>query len=116
MPNILNNKRALIVGLASNRSIAAGIAQAFHEQGAELAFTYQNEKLSSRVTEIANKLNSSIILPCDVSKDEEINAVFAELEKIWPCVDIIIHSVAFAPADQLTGNYIDCVTREGFCS
>ena len=110
----LNGKRALIVGLASNRSIAWGIAQAMHREGAELAFTYQNEKLGGRVEKFAAECDSSIVLPCDVSSDEEIEAVFTGLGKHWDGLDIIVHSVAFAPADQLAGDYLECVNREGF--
>jgi enoyl-[acyl-carrier protein] reductase I len=110
----LAGKRALIVGVASNRSIAWGIAEAMHEQGAELAFTYQNEKLKPRVEKIAAQTGSDIILPCDVGSDEEIDAVFRELGKRWDGYDILVHSVGFAPRDQLDGDYMDCVTREGF--
>lgn len=110
----LHGKRALIVGLASQRSIAWGIASAMHREGAELAFTYQNDKLKSRVEDMAAKLDSDIALPCDVSSDDEIEAVFTKLADRWDSLDIIIHSVAFAPRDQLQGNYLDCVTREGF--
>lgn len=110
----LTNKRALIVGLASNRSIAYGIAEALHREGAELAFTYQGDRLKDRVTKMANEFDSSIVLPCDVSSDQEIESVFTELHKVWDGIDIIIHSVAFAPADQLEGNYVDVVNREGF--
>ncbi len=110
----LEGKRALIVGLASQRSIAWGIASAMHAQGAELAFTYQNEKLQSRVEDMAAKLGSNIAIPCDVGSDEQIEAVFTKLDTYWDSLDIIIHSVAFAPRDQLQGNYLDCVTREGF--
>lgn len=110
----LNNKKALIVGLASNRSIAYGIAEAFHREGAELAFTYQNEKLKDRVTKMAGEWNSDIVIPCDVGSDDEINHVFTELEKVWDGIDIIIHSVGFAPADQLEGDYVECVNRDGF--
>src|SRR5687768_1493445 len=97
----LSGKKALIVGLASNRSIAYGIAKAFHEQGAELAFTYQNEKLQSRVENMAAEFNSSLTFPCDVASDQDIQAVFDGLSKRWDKVDIVIHSVAFAPADQI---------------
>ena len=110
----LEGKRALIVGLASKRSIAWGIASAMHEQGAELAFTYQNEKLQSRVEDMAAKLGSNIAIPCDVGSDEQIEAVFSKLGDSWDSLDIIIHSVGFAPRDQLQGSYLDCVTREGF--
>lgn len=110
----LEGKRALIVGLASKRSIAAGIATAMRAQGAELAFTYQNEKLQSRVEDFAASLDSDIAIPCDVSSDEQIDDVFTKLDDYWDSLDIIIHSVAFAPRDQLQGDYLDCVTREGF--
>ena len=110
----LDNKRALIVGLASNRSIAWGIAQAMRREGAELAFTYQNEKLKDRVEKMAGELDSEIIVPCDVSSDEEIDQVFDHLDNYWDGLDIIIHSVAFAPRAELEGDYLDSVTRDGF--
>ena len=114
MMGFLKGKRALIVGLASNRSIAYGIAKALHDQGAELAFTYQNEKLQERVMTMAAEFGSSITFPCDVASDAEIQHVITELNQHWDTLDIIIHSVAFAPMDQLNGDFIDCVTREGF--
>jgi enoyl-[acyl-carrier protein] reductase I len=110
----LAGKRALIVGLASNRSIAYGIAKAMHREGAELAFTYQNEKLQSRVVKMAAEFNSNITLPCDVSSDEQIAAVFEQLKNSWDGLDIIIHSVAFAPRAELEGAYLENATREGF--
>ncbi len=110
----LQGKRALIVGLASNRSIAWGIAQAMHREGAELAFTYQNDRLEGRVAKMAAELDSEIIVPCDVSSDEEIDTVFDKLDNYWDGLDIIIHSVAFAPRAELEGDYLDSVTREGF--
>ena len=110
----LANKRALIVGLASNRSIAWGIAQAMQREGAELAFTYQNEKLQDRVEKMAAELGSEIIVPCDVSSDEQIEKVFDHLDNYWDGLDIIVHSVAFAPREELEGDYLDTVTREGF--
>ena len=110
----LNGKRALIVGLASKRSIAWGIAQAMRREGAELAFTYQNEKLKGRVEKLAAECDSAITLPCDVGSDEEIETVFAQLGTHWDALDILVHSVAYAPADQLAGDYLDCVNREGF--
>lgn len=112
----LNGKRALIVGLASNRSIAWGIAQAMHREGAELAFTYQNEKLQSRVEKMAAECGSTITLPCDVSSDAEIDAVFTGLRQHWDSLDIIAHSVAFAPKEALEGEYLDSVTRESFAT
>lgn len=110
----LNNKRVLIVGVASTRSIAWGIAQAMHREGAELAFTYQNEKLRERVEKMASDCQSTIILPCDVGNDEEIQSVFSELQKNWDGLDIIIHSVAFAPSEELKGAYLEHSSREGF--
>lgn len=110
----LNEKKALIVGLASNRSIAYGIAKALHEQGAQLAFTYQNEKLKSRVETMAAEFGSTLTFPCDVASDREIHAVFQQLKHSWDKLDILIHSVAFAPADQICGDFIDHVNREGF--
>jgi enoyl-[acyl-carrier protein] reductase I len=110
----LENKRALIVGVASNRSIAYGIAAAMHREGAELAFTYQGEKLKDRVSGFAAEFGSDIVLPLDVGSDEQIDAVFAELAGRWDGLDCLIHSVGFAPRDQLEGTYVDAVTREGF--
>lgn len=110
----LDGKRALIVGCASNRSIAWGIAKALHREGAELAFTYQNEKLEGRVSKMAAELGSEIIVPCDVSSDEQIDTVFDQLDNYWDGLDIIIHSVAFAPKEELEGDFLDNVTREGF--
>lgn len=110
----LTGKKALIVGLASNRSIAYGIAKIFHEQGAELAFTYQNERLQERVQDMAADFNSTLTFPCDVASDTEIQAVFEQLGNHWNTLDIVIHSVAFAPADQISGDFVDNVNREGF--
>ena len=113
---LLDNKRALVVGVASNRSIAWGIAQAMHREGAQLAFTYQNEKLQGRVEKFATELDSEIILPCDVGNDEQIRSVFDNLNKYWDGFDILIHSVAFAPRELLDGEYLKNLTREGFLS
>jgi len=110
----LKGKRALIVGLASNRSIAWGIAKAMHREGAQLAFTYQSERLKDRVEKLATELESDIVVPCDVSSDEQIDQVFEHLDDYWDHLDILIHSVAFAPRSELEGEYLDSVTREGF--
>ncbi len=112
----LQGKRVLIVGVASPRSIAAGIAQAMAREGAEIAFTYQTEKLKSRVEKIAEKCgsNPAHIFPCDVANDDEINNVFEQLSQHWDGLDTIVHSVGFAPREQLQGSYVDSVTREGF--
>jgi len=110
----LQDKRVLIVGVASNRSIAWGVAEAMHREGAQLAFTYQSDKLKSRVEEIASKCGSDLLLPLDVASDEQIAAVFETLGVHWDGLDGIVHSVGFAPREQLDGEYIDAVTREGF--
>ena len=110
----LQGKRALIVGLASTRSIAWGIAKAMQREGAELAFTYQNEKLKERVENMAAECGSEITMACDVASDEQIDAAFQHLDDFWSHLDIIVHSVAYAPREQLEGPYLDCVTREGF--
>ncbi len=110
----LAGKKVLIVGVASKLSIASGIASAFHREGAEIALTYQNEKLKPRVEKFGAEWGSSIILPCDVSSDDEIENVFAELSKVWDGIDIIVHSVGFAPGHELNGDYVDVTTREGF--
>jgi enoyl-[acyl-carrier protein] reductase I len=102
------------VGLASNRSIAWGIAQAFHREGAELAFNYQTERFKERVEDLANQVESSIVLPLDVADDAAIDAFFTALGQRWDGFDILVHSVAFAPAEQLEGRFIDAVDREGF--
>lgn len=112
--SLLEGKRALIVGVASNRSIAYGIAQAMRREGADLAFTYQNDKLRGRVEKFATELDSEITVPCEVSSDDEIQKVFEHLKDHWDHFDILIHSVAFAPREQLEGAYLDSVTRDGF--
>ena len=110
----MQGKRVLIVGLASNRSIAWGIAQAMHREGAELAFSYQNEKLKSRVEDMAAKCDSNITVELDVSSDEQIANVFTQLGEHWDGLDCIVHSVAFAPRAALEGDYVDATTRENF--
>jgi enoyl-[acyl-carrier protein] reductase I len=111
---LLEGKRALIVGLASNRSIAWGVTQAMHREGAELAFTYQNEKLKERVESLAGQVGVDLCIPCDVGVDAEIDAVFERLGKQWGALDVIVHSVAYAPREELEGSFIESVTREGF--
>lgn len=110
----LSGKRALIVGVASNKSIAWGIAQAMHREGAQLAFTYQGDRLKERVIEFAKEVDSEITAPCNVESDQEIADVFRVLSKHWDGLEIIVHSVGYAPADQIRGDYLDGVTREGF--
>jgi len=111
---ILKNKRALIIGLASKRSIAYGIAEAFHREGAEIALTYQNDKLKRRVEKMAAEWDSNLTFPCDVSSDEQISDLFTQLKEHWDSFDILIHSVAFAPGALLEGDYLDNLTRDGF--
>ena len=110
----LAGKRAVVVGLASNRSIGWGIARALKAQGAELAFNYQGEKLQSRVEKMAAELDSEIVLPLDVTEDSQIDSFIDGVAAHWDGFDILVHSVAYAPADQLQGRYIDSVNREGF--
>jgi enoyl-[acyl-carrier protein] reductase I len=110
----LTGKRVLIVGVASKLSIAYGIAQAMHREGAELAFTYQNEKLKGRVEDFAQTFGSTLTFPCDVALDTEIDTLFVELAKHWDGLDVIVHSVGYAPGHELEGNYVDVTTREGF--
>ncbi len=110
----LQGKRALITGIASERSIASGIAEAMHREGAELAFTYLNDKLKPRVEKAASEYGSDIVLPLDVSDDAQISACFEELGKRWDGVDIVVHAIAFAPREAVAGQYIDGATRENF--
>src|SRR5262245_35865064 len=107
----LADKRILITGLLSNRSIAWGIAKACREQGAQLAFTYQNERFKDRVTEMAKELGSDIALPCDVANDEEIATLFAELGKRWDGLDGLVHAIAYAPREAIAGDLLDGLSR-----
>ncbi|MBX2837221.1 MAG: enoyl-ACP reductase [Gammaproteobacteria bacterium] len=111
---MLDGKKALIVGVASKRSIAWGIAQAMHREGATLAFTYQNDRLKDRVVDLAAECNSDIVLPCDVATDEQIDTMMSELMKQFDGLDALVHAVAFAPREALDGDYLDSVTRESF--
>ena len=103
-----------ISGLANKYSIAAGIASAMHREGAQLAFTYQNERLLKNLKPLAESYGSDILIECDVASDESINSSFKELGKHWDCFDGFVHSIGFAPADQLEGSFVDVTTREGF--
>ena len=109
----LKGKRALIVGLATDRSIAWGIAQAMHREGAELAFAHI-DRMTDRVVPLAKQLGSDITFVMDVASDEEIARGFAQLKSRWDGFDILVHAVAFAPREALTGNFIDATTRDGF--
>ena len=111
---LLKEKKILISGLANKHSIAAGIAEAMHREGAELAFTYQSERLLKNLKPIADEYNSDILIECDVSCDESIQKSFKDLKKRWGNFDGFVHSIGFAPADQLEGNFVDVTTRDGF--
>jgi enoyl-[acyl-carrier protein] reductase I len=110
----LTGKRILITGLLSNRSIAYGIAKAMRREGAELAFTYQAEGIRGRVEKLAAEFDSDLLFSCDVTSDNEINRCFDDLAKSWDSLDSIIHSIAFAPREALTGDYLESLSRESF--
>lgn len=110
----LQGKRALITGIASDRSIASGIAEAMHREGAELAFTYQNDRLKGRVEKAAAEFGSNIVLPLDVADDAQIAACFDQLGQHWDKFDILVHAIAFAPREAITGGFLDGLTRENF--
>jgi len=112
--SFLNNKKVLILGLLSDRSIAYGIASAMKAQGAELAFTYQMEKHQGRVEKLASNFDSKIVVPCDVSSDDQINELFPKLSKYWGKFDALVHSIAFVPKEALSGDFIEQTTRENF--
>jgi enoyl-[acyl-carrier protein] reductase I len=110
----LAGKRALITGVASNRSIAWGIAQAMHREGAELALTYQNDKLQPRAEKMAAELGCSITLPCEVERDADIDGLFEALKQHWDGLDILVHSIAYAPREALEGDFLEGISRENF--
>ena len=110
----LSGKRAFIVGVATDRSIAWGIAQAMQREGAELAFSYVNDKMKERVEPLAHSIGSRLTMPLDVMDDAQMDAAFARLQSEWGQLDILVHAVAFAPREALTGKFVDATTREGF--
>lgn len=110
----MTGKRALIMGLISNRSIAYGIAAAMKREGAELAFTYQSEKVRDRTADLAKNFDSELLFPCDVANDADIEQLFTALASHWDGLDVIVHSLAFVPKEALAGDYIDSVSREHF--
>ncbi len=110
---LFTGKRALIVGVANDHSIAWSIAQALHREGAQLAFTYPNESIEKRVRPLAASLQSEIVLPCDVTKDEEIAACCGVLRERWGGIDVIVHAVAFALREELKGRFLE-TSRAGF--
>jgi enoyl-[acyl-carrier protein] reductase I len=111
---LLAGKKILVTGLLSNRSIAYGIAKAARREGAELAFTYQNERFRERVTDMARELGSDIAVPCDVASDAEIAALFAGLAKHWDGLDGLVHAIAYAPREAIAGELLDGLSREAF--
>lgn len=111
---LLKNKKILITGVANKYSIAAGIANSMFREGAELAFTFQNERLLKNIKPIAEACGSDILVECDVSDDDSIKNAFSSLKKKWKTFDGLVHSIGYAPSDQLEGNFVDVTTREGF--
>lgn len=110
---MLTGKKGLILGVANKRSIAWGIAQATATAGARLALTYQGERLEENVRELATKLTEPVILPCDVTKDEEIDGLFANLKEHFGTLDFLVHAVAFANKEDLEGEFIN-TSRSGY--
>lgn len=110
---IMNGKRGIVMGVANDRSIAWGIAEAVAKQGAEIAFTYQGDALEKRVRPLAEKVGSTIIIPCDVSSDEAIEETFRLLKEKWDTIDFIVHAIAYSDKEELKGEYVD-TTRENF--
>ena len=111
---LLQGKRFLVTGIASKLSIAYGIAQALHREGAELAFTYPNDKLKKRVDDFAAQFDSTLVFACDVADDAQIEQTFVDLAQHWDGLDGVIHAIGFAPADQLDGDFTEVTSREGF--
>ena len=110
----LAGKRAFIVGVATERSIAWGIAQAMHREGAELAFSYVNDKMKERVEPLAHSLGSRLTMPLDVTIDAQVDAAFELLKREWGHLDILVHAVAYAPREALTGSFLQATSRESF--
>jgi enoyl-[acyl-carrier protein] reductase I len=110
----LAGKRILITGLLSNRSISYGIAKAMHRQGAELAFTYQNERFKERVEKMAAEFDSTLVFPCDVQNDAEIADLFEQIAQRWEWLDGLVHSIAFAPTEALEGDFLNAFSRDAF--
>lgn len=110
----LTGKKLLITGVLSNRSIAYGIARACHREGAELAFSYQGERFKERISEFAAEFGSSLVYDCDVTSDEQMQALFDQLGEVWPEFDGFVHSIGFAPREAIAGSFLDGLTRENF--
>ena len=112
--NLLKNKNILIVGVANNHSIAAGIAESMSENGANIALTYQNDRLKDNVLKLGRDWGVETFIPCDVASDSEITNAYSELSKKWDGIDAVIHAVGFAPREELDGDFLESTTREGF--
>ena len=112
--NILSGKNVLIVGVANKHSIAAGIAESMSENGANIALTYQNERLKGNVEKLGKEMGVETFIPCDVSSDVEIKETFENLSSQWEGLDAVIHAVGFAPREELDGEFVDVTSREGF--
>jgi len=113
---MLTGKKILVTGLISNRSIAYGVAKAAHREGAELAFTYQNERFKERVTDMGKEFGSSIALPCEVTSDAEIASVFEALKTRWGTLDGLVHAIAFAPREAIEGDFLEGISRQAFAT
>src|SRR5687768_2657960 len=111
---LLSGKKILVTGVISNRSIAHGVAKAARREGAEIALTYQNDRFKDRVVEMAKELGSDIALPCEVTSDEEIQKLFSDLKQHWKNLDGLVHAIAFAPREAITGDFLDGISREAF--
>jgi len=111
---LLDGKYALLTGVASERSIAWGITQSLAREGTRIALSYQNEKLKARVEKLADKCAAELVLPCDVQNDAEIESLFTRLKEQWPRLDILVHSIAYAPRAELEGEFIEQSSRHGF--
>ena len=112
--NLLKNKNILIVGVANKHSIASGIAESMAENGANIALTYQNDRLKENVTKLGESWGVDTFIPCDVASDDEIKDAFSTLSSSWDGVDAVIHAVGFAPREELDGDFLDATSREGF--
>lgn len=112
--NLLEGKNVLIVGLANKHSIAYGIAKAMYKQGANLCFSYQNDRFKSKVENLAKEFDTNLIFPCCLSSDNEINTLIESITKHWAKIDIIVHSAAFAPSESLREDYLDNISRDSF--
>ena len=110
----LANKRILITGLLSNRSIAYGIAKACRREGAELAFTYVGERFKDRIAEFAAEFDTTLVFPCDVAEDSQIDALFAGLAGHWPQLDGLVHAIGFAPREAIAGDFLEGFSRDAF--